>query len=277
MTKRLLLAAGLLLLAAGCGGSGMHWQFSRDAGVRIENAVSAEAFERPDGSIVVYANSPTGIEAWQSREGLSFRRIRGRMPFGAHATVVRLPDGRLRMYYATPSDLPIRPSQLRSASSRDGYFWFLDDGVRFGDVGFGVMEVVSLPDGTWRLYHNDRRLNGSSRIVSARSTRGLTFHLEPGVRLPSPYVDPAVVLLPSGAWLMAVSTIEKGRRQRIHLAESQDGLRWRADPRPLFDDPGASDFDPTLLPLAHGRYRLYYTRSRGPVFEVLSGVVRARG
>jgi hypothetical protein len=77
--------------------------------------------------------------------------------------------------------------------------------------------------------------------------------------------------------LMAVSTIEKGRRQRIHLAESQDGLRWRADPRPLFDDPGASDFDPTLLPLAHSRYRLYYTRSRGPVFEILSGVVRARG
>jgi hypothetical protein len=199
------------------------------------------------------------------------------MPFGAHATVVRLPDGRLRMYYATPSDLPIRPSQLRSASSRDGYFWFLDDGVRFGDIGFGVMEVVPLPDGTWRLYHNDRGLDGSSRIVSARSTKGLTFHLEPGVRLPAPYVDPAVVRLTSGGWLMAVSTIEKGRRQRIHLAESQDGLRWKVESKPLFEDPGASDFDPTLLRLSDGRYRLYYTRSRGRVFEVLSGVVRARG
>jgi hypothetical protein len=76
---------------------------------------------------------------------------------------------------------------------------------------------------------------------------------------------------------MAVSTIEKGRRQRIHLAESQDGLGWRVEPRPLFDDPGASDFDPTLLALPYGRYRLYYTRSRGSVFEILSGVVRARG
>ena len=262
---RLLLAAGLLLLAAGCGGSGTRWQFSRDAGVRIDNAVSAEAFERTDGSIVVYANSPTGIEAWRSKDGLSFRRMRGRMPFGAHPTVVRLPDGRLRMYYATPSDLPIRPSQLRSASSRDGYIWFLDDGVRFGDIGFGVMEVVPLPDGTWRLYHNDRRVDGSSRIISARSTKGLTFHLEQGVRLPS------------GTWLMAVSTIEQGRRQRIHLAESPDGLRWRVEPKPLFEDPDASDFDPTLLPLSHGRYRLYYTRSRGRVFKILSGVVRARG
>jgi hypothetical protein len=277
LTLRLLLAACLLLVAAGCGGSGTRWHFSRDAGVRIDDAVSAEAFERPDGSIVVYANSPTGIEAWRSNDGLSFRRMRGRMPLGAHPTVVRLLDGRLRMYYATPSDLPIRPSQLRSASSRDGWVWFLDDGVRFGDVGFGVMEVVPLPDGTWRLYHNDRQLHGSSRILSARSTRGLTFHLEPGVRLPAPYADPAVVRLPSGGWLMAVSTIEKVRRQHIHLAESQDGLHWRVEPRPLFDDPGASDFDPTLLALPQGRYRLYYTRSRGRVFELLSGVVRARG
>ena len=273
----LVLAAGLVLLAAGCGGSSTRWHFSPDAGVRIENAVSAEAFERADGSIVVYANSPTGIEAWRSKDGLSFTRMRGRMPFGAHATVVRLPDGRLRMYYATPSDLPIRPSQLRSATSRDGYLWFLDDGVRFGDIGFGVMEVVPLPDGTWRLYHSDRQLGGSSRIVSARSTRGLTFHLEPGVRLPAPYVDPAVVRLPSGDWLMAVSTIEKGRPQRIHLAESRDGLRWRVERKPLFEDPGASDFDPTLLALSRGRYRLYYTRSRGRAFEVLSGVVRAPG
>jgi len=151
LTLRLLLAAGLLLLAAGCGASGTRWHFSRDAGVRIDNAVSAEAFERPDGSIVVYANSPTGIEAWRSQDGLSFRRMRGRMPLGAHPTVVRLPDGGLRMYYATPDDRPIFPSQLRSASSRDGYFWFLDDGVRLGDIGFGVMEVVPLPDGTWRL------------------------------------------------------------------------------------------------------------------------------
>jgi hypothetical protein len=277
LTARLLLAAGAVLLAPGCGGSGARWQFSPDAGVRIESAVSAEAFERPDGSIVVYANSPTGIEAWRSKDGLSFRRIRGRMPLGAHPTVVVLPDSRLRMYYATPDDRPVFPSQLRSASSRDGYLWFLDDGVRFGDVGFGVMEVVSLQDGTWRLYYNDRRLDGSSRVLSARSTRGLTFHLEPGVRLPAPYVDPAVVRLPSGGWLMAVSTIAKGRLQRIHLAESQDGLRWRMEPEPLFDDPGASDLDPTLLALPHGRYRLYYTRSRGPVFEVLSGVVRARG
>jgi hypothetical protein len=277
LTARLLLAAAVVILSvtAACGNSGTRWRFSRDAGVRIENAVSAEAVKRPDGSIVLYVNSPTGIEAYRSEDGLSFRRRRGRMPFGAHPTVVRLPDGRLRMYYATPDDPPIIPSYLRSASSRDGYIWFLEDGVRFADIGFGVMEVVPLPDGTWRLYYNDRRLDGTSRILSARSTRGLTFHLERGVRLPAPYVDPAVVRLGSGAWLMAVSTIEKGRRQRIYLAESKDGLRWKVESRPLVDDAGASDFDPTLLALGRGRYRIYYTRSRGALFELLSGIVSA--
>ena len=54
---RVLFAACLVLLAAGCGGSGTRWHFSRDAGVRIDNAVSAEAFERPDGSIVETAIS----------------------------------------------------------------------------------------------------------------------------------------------------------------------------------------------------------------------------
>ena len=111
--------------------------------------------------------------------------------------------------------------------------------------------------------------------LSARSTRGLTFHLEPGVRLPAPYVDPAVVRLGSDEWLMAVSTIERGRRQRIYLAESKDGLRWKVEPRPLVDDAGASDFDPTLLALGRGRYRIYYTHLRGTLFELLSGIVSA--
>jgi hypothetical protein len=264
------LAAG----TAGCGGGGAtQWRFSADAGVRIRDAVSTEALRGTDGSILVYANTLTGIEGYRSGDGLSLRRVAGRMPLGGHPTVVALPDGRLRMYYATPADLPFHPSQLRSAISRDGVFWFLEDGVRFGDVGFGVMEIVRLPDGTWRLYFNDRRLDGSSRVLSARSTRGLTYHRERGVRLPAPYVDPAVVRVGPRGWLMAVATLEHGRRQRIFLAESRNGVDWRVDAKPIVSDSDASVFDPTLLPLGGGRFRLYYTRSQGKRFEVLSGVL----
>jgi hypothetical protein len=272
----LLAAAALVLVLAGYGGSGKPSLFIPEQGVRIRDAVSAEAVQRPDGSMFLYANLPKGIEGFRSQDGLTFEHFEGRLPLGAHPAVISLPGGKLRMYYATPSDLPYFPSQVRSAVSKDGYLWFLENGIRLRDVGFGVMEVVALPDGSWRLYYNDRRPNGESRIVSARSTRGLTFHPEAGVRLPQPYADPAVVPLRGKGWLMAVATIEKGKRQRVFLAESHDGLSWKLDPKPLVAEAGASDFDPTLLPLPDGRFRLYYTRRRGTLFEVRSGIVERR-
>ena len=263
--------AGLVLSFGHAGGG--TWRFTPDPGVRLRDAVTAEALRRKDGSVTLYVNTPKEIAAFRSSDGLVFRRVRGRMPLGAHPTVVVLPDGRLRMYYATEAALPYAPSRLQSAVSRDGLYWFLEDGIRLGDVGFGVMEVVRLPTGGWRLYFNDRKPDGSSRIVSARSTKGFVFFPEHGVRLPQPYVDPAVVRLPSGRWLMAVSTIERGRRQRIHLAESTDGLDWDVDRTPIVSSPGANVFDPTLLPIGHGRYRMYYNRSRGAVYELLSGIL----
>jgi hypothetical protein len=266
----LVLASALLVLSA-CGGGGREWRFRRDPGVRIRNVVSAEALRRPDGSLLLWANTPSAIVAYRSRDGLTFRPTPGRMPLGAHPTVVRLPRGLLRMYYATPDALPYKPSCVRSAVSRDGLVWFLEDGNRFADAGFGVMEVVQLPEGGWRLYLNDRPFDGPSRIVSGRSTKGITFHPERGVRLPSPYADPAVVRLPSGRWLMVLSAIEP--RQRLYLAESSDGLRWKLDARPLVDDPHWSLLDPTLLPLGGDRYRIYYTRSRGSLYELRSGVL----
>ncbi len=70
---------------------------------------------------------------------------------------------------------------------------------------------------------------------------------------------------------MVLSAIEP--RQRLYLAESEDGLRWALDDQPLLEDAEWSLFDPTLLPLGGDRYRVYYTRSRGRVFELRSGVL----
>jgi hypothetical protein len=269
----LLVLAAALLVQSGCGGSEAHadWRLTPDPGVRIRNVVSAEALQRPDGSLLLWANTPAAIVAYRSRDGLTFRPVPGRMPLGAHPTVVRLPSGLLRMYYATADALPFVPSRMRSAVSRDGVTWFLEEGNRFADAGFGVMEVVQLGDGSWRLYLNDRPFKGHSRIVSGRSTKGITFHPERGVRLPPPYADPAVVRLRSGRWLMVLSAIE--RRQRLYVAESADGLRWKLPAEPLLEDPRWSLLDPTLLPLGRDRYRVYYTRSRGSFYELRSGVL----
>jgi len=70
---------------------------------------------------------------------------------------------------------------------------------------------------------------------------------------------------------MVLSAIEP--RQRLYLAESGDGLRWTLDAAPLLKDEQWSLFDPTLLPLGSDRFRVYYTRSRGKVFELRSGVL----
>jgi hypothetical protein len=269
----LVVLATALLVLSGCGGrkSEAEWRLTPDPGVRIRNVVSAEALQRADGSLLLWANTPRAIAAYRSRDGLTFRPEPGRMPLGAHPTVVRLSSGLLRMYYATPDALPYKPSRVRSAVSRDGVTWFLEEGNRFADAGFGVMEVVQLADWSWRIYLNDRPLEGGSRIVSGRSTKGITFHPERGVRLPPPYADPAVVRLASGRWLMVLSAIEQ--RQRLYLAESEDGLRWELAAEPLLDDPRWSLLDPTLLPLGVDRYRVYYTRSRGSVYELRSAVL----
>lgn len=269
---RLVLAAAAIFVLAGCGGGREPaWRLDLDPGVRVPNVVSAEALRQADGSILLWANRPEGIRAFRSSDGLTFRPAGGRMPLGAHPTVVRLRSGLLRMYYATADALPYEPSRMRSAVSRDGLTWSLEDGNRFADAGFGVLEVVQLADGSWRLYLNDRPFEARSRIVSGRSTKGLTFHPERGVRLPAPYADPAVVHLASGRWLMVLSAIE--RKQRLYLAESADGLDWRLDPEPLLEDPVWSLLDPTLLALGRDRYRVYYTRSRGNVYELRSGVL----
>jgi hypothetical protein len=268
--KPLVVVAALLTLA-GCGGKEQGWRLAPEPGVRVPNVVSADALRQADGSLLLWANTPEGIEAFRSRDGLVFRHAAGRMPLGAHPTVVRLPSGRLRMYYSTPDALPYEPSRVRSAISRDGLTWFLEDGNRFADAGFGVMEVVPLDDGTWRLYLNDRPFKGPSRIVSGRSTKGITFHPERGIRLPSPYADPAVARLASGRWLMVLSAIE--HRQRLYLADSADGLRWTIEDPPLLEDQSWSLFDPTLLPLGGDRFRVYYTRSRGKVFQLRSALL----
>jgi hypothetical protein len=240
--------------------------------VRLRDVVSAEVVAGRDGTLRLYANALDGIAAYRSRDGLSFQRVRGRFPLGAHPTIVTLPGGALRMYYTTVPQYPIRPARVRSAVSRDGFVWSLENGNRYADVGFGVIDIVQLNDGSVRLYYNDRRLDGTSRIMSARSVKGISFHLEPGVRLPPPYVDPATARVGAG-WVMVVSTIEHGRRQELFLAESDDGIAWRIEREPLLTDPDASLLDPALVALDDGRFRLYYTRSRGRVFELRSGVL----
>ena len=95
--------------------------------------------------------------------------------------------GGWRMYYEGrgPAD---QPTVIASAVSKDLLHWEVEPGVRVGGrMGFGAPRFLQLSGDTGRLYLF-RRNTGPPRaneVVSALTTDGLSFEIEPGVRMPS--------------------------------------------------------------------------------------------
>lgn len=118
-------------------------------------------------------------------------------------------------------------------------------------------------------------------ILSATSTDGRTFIPDPGYRLADGYVDPHVIKVAAGDWLMLVSTTPDSSRrpQRIHMARSSDGITWQVNTNALITVSGGNALDPAAVDLGDGSYRVYYTGtpSMDPFsgFYLTSGVIRA--
>lgn len=180
----------------------------------------------------------SGIRIGPQREILHFS-LRAIAP-----TITSLPDHGWRMYFEArgPAHLP---TVIRSAISRDQLHWELEPGIRLQcPGGVGGPRFTHLPEGFGRLYcfesvHAHPGIGQapriSSRIISARSTDGLHFEIEPGVRLPdrqsyfdSAGITAAEVLPPSqpgGLWTMFYSAWQdspSGSDTPIH--PSQDTL-----------------------------------------------------
>ena len=169
------------------------------------------------------------------RNGLTFASFEDALtPPGADAAVVPIARGGWRMYFTQQR----RPGKvIGSAVSGDLLNWSVEPGVRL-ELGTsratGVPEAVALPDGRVRLYYVTSGGAGPERIDSAISTDGLTFTPESGDRLTGGYVDPAVVQLANGSWLMVCST-SPSSRQRLFVATSPDGLAWTVAKTPVLD------------------------------------------
>jgi hypothetical protein len=170
-----------------------------------------------------------------SYDGLSFTPdpgIRGapdpEVTFGSlrllAPTLTALPDGQWRMYFESrgPADTP---TVIRSAISSDLLEWAFEDGIRLsGYDGIGGPSYVELPDGRGRLYcfaseFDEGGLAAGNRtsqcVISAVTTDGLNFDLEPGYRLTDRYselenlgITAADVILPErdgDLWTMVYS------------------------------------------------------------------------
>ncbi|MFH1008180.1 MAG: hypothetical protein V1800_11890 [Candidatus Latescibacterota bacterium] len=138
-----------------------------------------------------------------SEDGLTFRKERGirvaPQPALPHMslrviapTVTRGADGRWRMYFEARGTAD-KPTVICSAVSSDMLHWEHEDGIRLEALeGVGGPRYLSLPDGRGRLHcfgsefgaggpGSGQRLYQS--VISAVTSDGLHFELEPGYRM----------------------------------------------------------------------------------------------
>ena len=227
---------------------------------------------------VLSASSPDG-SAWTHDPGVRIDL------HGHHATlrtlcpdVVPVPGGGFRMYYEARS--PDAPTVILSATSENGLDWELEDGIRIGDGewSYGTPRCVYFPTDRGllcRLYFHHYSfplvsgLGAGNHIVSAVSSDGLDFQIEPGVRVAQEteretyaVYAPDVVRLGDGTFRMYYAAWAEGIDGGVFTAVSDDGVGWTKSPEPLIDLDGPLDCgmvsEPCVIELPDGRSRLFY-------------------
>ena len=266
---------------------------------------SVSAVGLPSGGIRIYGEyapisavpSNPQIMSYFSDNGVQFflesgiRVSEGRMP-----SVVRLSDGRYRMYL---EDTVPTEASFWSAISSDGLNFTLEPGNRLKTTdtgnevnGFTSPRVLALKDGRFRMYYGGIKSgsNGDCLLLSAVSTDGLAWTREDGIRInaKSHCIDWAGSFL-SGPVIDANGTVRlywgflkcdsQGRNDHFGIFEftSSDGLAFAQDPTLVVEGYyiqskfKGSGSDPRLFPTAPfgvitpGGLRLYFSLNERPV------------
>lgn len=253
--------------------------WTKEEGIRIEGGVPY-IVARPEGGYRLYYCRAEGIFSAVSEDGLTFTEEPGvRISGGCDPTIVKLEDGRYRMYYKVELDMDTHV--IHSAVSNDGLSW-VKEGLRFQNMDApchgwtSVPDAVRLPDGRVRIYFVcDKMLNAVASIISHD---GLNFTLEEGLRLERA-VDPNVIRLPDGSYRMFYATAPEGLPvvppNRIYTARSRDGLDWTVEGE-ILRAGGPYDpemvVDPSVIALPSGNYRLYYGGGGPVILSAISGL-----
>lgn len=264
-----------------------------ESGVRLEDATIPYIHRLADGRFRMYYGGAGGILSAISEDGLTFQKEAGiRVPSGSPGspevivsdpTLVGLKDGRMRMYYKGASG-PGGPGQsvhsIFSAISSDGLNFEKEsiriDSQQTSDRGWAsVPEAIVLPDGRVRIYYVSDGLDVKHGIVSAISSDGLNFTKEE-TKLTG-FVDPALVRLADGRYLMVAIAFPLGPEGRLTDAEpgiysftSQDGIDFNERRLVLA---GENNIDPTIVDIGEGVYRIYYWNAmeQPPAIKSITG------
>jgi hypothetical protein len=204
-----------------------------------------------------------------SEDGLTFGEGIPPTTYSYDSRNILLPDGTWRRYIFNDAT-----DEVTSMSSTDGAHFTDDEGVRYtlqvDDKGtMGVFDVFTTPAGNVvMLYLGD--LNGLNNLRRAVSTDGgWTFIFDRGDVLgdaslgggANSFVDPYSILLPSGR--RRLFTMKQGAIYSFISDEPfsnfilEPGVRLSPEDFTEFEVTGL--FDPKVILLPDGRYRMYVT------------------
>jgi hypothetical protein len=239
--------------------------FVHDGVVLLDQASVPAAIALDDGRIRLYyvdaSTMPENTNCAESSDGGRSFRVLGctiQNRGGVKAldpAIVRLPDGRYRLYYYAPDqqspDAP-GPHTVRSATSADGVR-FLEDGAVFTYTGL-VDPDVFWSGREWLMF-----VMAQGGTVMAKSDDGLRFS----------YLGP----LPMANWGTTAPIRLPDGRHRLYAFDqpaativasfvSEDGLAWTREAGVRIEAPAGYQLtDPYVVRLADGSWKMFYKRS----------------
>lgn len=193
--------------------------------------------------------------------------------------VVRLDDGRYRMYYSAlvygDRQFENSTAVIKSAISDDAIHWEQESGNRLEsfspDATLRVLcpDVIPHPDGGYRMYFEASCLDRPSRVLSAVSKDGLDWMPEPGIRMGDDvfaYGSPRGVYDDEGRTRLyfhrAPYAKEADSERRIMSAISDDGVDFTIERDAGIVQEGELEsltvYAPEVIRIADGSYRMYY-------------------
>lgn len=251
-----------------------------DEGDRNLDGTIPFAMKLDDGSVRLYYSPQGGITSAISKDGLVFIPEDGlRIPPGtgmemivADPTVIRTPEGGFRLFYKGAEGGGHGPIGQKHRI----FSAYSDDGINFNKEGlvFDIDDIAGVPDAVvisedpyraimYFPYFGTLESPIAGLLYAAISSDGADFVMTPEPLLPQGFVDPAMVTLSEGGWMMVCTFFPEYARQGpaeqgFYGFYTEDGLNF-SDPVLIFS-PNTEEkvVDASLVHIEHNDYRLYY-------------------
>ena len=250
-------------------------------------SVSPDVFYDSASSTYYLYTTGMRVGVYTSTDGESWTLVPGAStPSPAFdPSVISMPDGSYRMYFTSPGSggpgQACSGKQLKYATSTDLVRWTAMPDVLLADLGCGVPNVVRAGDRDYRLYYVRGGAGREHGTYMATSTDGLTWTPTDTLLTPKDMVDPSVVKLDDGSWLMFTADFPAGKSagpffQKLYVGTSDDGVEWDfGDSTPLYTGPtGQGAFDPDAVVLPDGSVRAWWAQGTSPdTARVAAGTV----